>query len=75
MVQNEDLIKWSNKLKQFVGNLPTNCLSVFDHFLGLPFKLLISNLHLRENFCSQILENEAEQIFPNKQDLYVELVH
>ena len=22
---------WSNTLKQFVGNLPTNCLSVFDH--------------------------------------------
>ena len=26
--------KWSNPLKQIVGNLPTNCLSVFDHFLG-----------------------------------------
>ena len=32
--------KWSNTLKQFVGNLPTNCLSVFDHFVGLPFKEL-----------------------------------
>ena len=27
--------KWSNTLKQFVSNLPTNCLSVFDHFTGL----------------------------------------
>ena len=27
--------KWSNTLKQFVGNLRTNCLSVFDHFLKL----------------------------------------
>ena len=27
--------KWSNTLKQVVGNLPTNCLSVFDHFKGL----------------------------------------
>ena len=27
--------KWSNTLKQFVGNLPTNCLSVFDHFVEL----------------------------------------
>ena len=27
-----NLTKWSNTLKQFVGNLPTNCLSVFDHF-------------------------------------------
>ena len=29
------LIKWSNTLKQFVGKLPTNCLSVFHHFVGL----------------------------------------
>ena len=27
--------KWSNTLKQFVGNLLTNCLSVFDHFVIL----------------------------------------
>ena len=26
--------KWSNTLKQFVGN----CLSVFDHFVGLALK-------------------------------------
>ena len=25
--------KWSNILKQFIGKLPTNCLSVFDHFV------------------------------------------
>ena len=30
--------KWSNTLKQFVGNLPTNCLSVFDHFVILALK-------------------------------------
>ena len=30
--------KWSNILKQFVGKLPTNCLSVFDHFVGLALK-------------------------------------
>ena len=30
--------KWSNTLKEFVGNLPTNCLSVFDHFVGLALK-------------------------------------
>ena len=29
---------WSNTLKQFVGKLPTNCLSVFDHFVGLTLK-------------------------------------
>ena len=30
--------RWSNTLKQFVGKLPTNYLSVFDHFLGLALK-------------------------------------
>ena len=30
--------KWSNTLKQFVGKLWTNCLSVFDHFVGLALK-------------------------------------
>ena len=33
-----NLTKWSNTLKQFVGNLPTNCLSVFGHFVGLGLK-------------------------------------
>ena len=32
--------KWSNTLKQFVGKLPTNCLSVFDHFVKLALKVL-----------------------------------
>ena len=39
---NANPIKWSNTLKQFVGNLPTNCLSVFDHFVGLTLKGLSS---------------------------------
>ena len=30
--------KWSNTLKQFVRNLPTNCSSVFDHFVKLALK-------------------------------------
>ena len=33
-----NLTKWSNILKRFVGNLPKKCLSVFDHFVGLPLK-------------------------------------
>ena len=37
----QQLTKWPNTLKQFVGNLPTNCLSVFGHFVGLAFKGLI----------------------------------
>ena len=35
--------KWSNTLKQFVGNLRTSCLSVFDQFVGLALKGLIEN--------------------------------
>ena len=35
------------KLKQFVGNLSTNCLSVFDHFVRLALKgLKYSGKHL-----------------------------
>ena len=34
------LTKWPYTLKQFVGNLPTNCLSVFGHFVGLALKRL-----------------------------------
>ena len=37
---NANFTKWSNTVKQFVGKLPTNCLTVFDHFLGLALKRL-----------------------------------
>ena len=33
-----NITKWSNAFKQFVGKLPTNCLSVFDRFVGLALK-------------------------------------
>ena len=33
--------KWPNILKQIVGKLPTNCLSVFDHFVKFALKGLI----------------------------------
>ena len=33
-----NITKWSNTLKQFVAKLPTNCLSVFDNFVGLAVK-------------------------------------
>ena len=36
-----NITKWSNILKQFIGKLPTNCLSVVDHFVGLALKGLI----------------------------------
>ena len=38
---NANFTKWSDTLKQFVGKLPTNCLSVLDHFVGLALKGLI----------------------------------
>ena len=40
---NADFAKGSNTLKQFIGNLPTNCLGVFDHFVGLTLKELKNN--------------------------------
>ena len=34
--------KWSNTLTQFVGNLPMNCLSEFDHFVVLALNRLMN---------------------------------
>ena len=39
--------KWSNTLKRFVGKLSTNCLSVFDHFMGLALNK-INKINLRK---------------------------
>ena len=33
-----NVTKWPNTLKQFVGNLPTNCLNVSGHLVGLALK-------------------------------------
>ena len=41
--------KWPNTLKQFVGKLPTNSLSVFDHFVKLGLKGL-TFWHLPKEF-------------------------
>ena len=51
-----NLTKGSNTLKQFVGNLPTNCLSKFDHFVKLALKGLkqIVNGLFRNQDNSQI---------------------
>ena len=47
---------WSNILKQFVSNLPTNCLSVFDHFVGLVPRGFSSYIHAATT-CSSILND------------------
>ena len=46
--------KWSNTLKQLVSKLPTICLSVFDHFVGLALKVLMLQL------IYKIIENTLE---------------
>ena len=49
--------KWSNTLKQFVGKMPTNCLSLFEHFMALELKELkfvtneINFSFSKQNFC------------------------
>ena len=43
--------KWPNTLKQFVGKLPTNCLSVFDHFVKSALRGL--NYLLKEKTVSK----------------------
>ena len=47
--------KCSNTLKQLVDNLPTNCLSVFDHFVELKLNGLsvVKKGQLFSNFCNQ----------------------
>ena len=54
--------KWSNTLKQFVSNLPTNCLSVFNHFVKLALKGLTFSL-LAE------LENRYESASPTRLEI------
>ena len=46
--------KPSNTLKQFIGNLPTNCLSVFGHFMGLVLKGLMEPSESSPSFFSNI---------------------
>ena len=40
--------KWPNTLKQFVGKLPTNFLSVFGHFVNLALKGLTKKENLNK---------------------------
>ena len=56
-----NITKWSNTLKQFVCTLTTNCLSVFDHFVGFVLKGLRTFLTRYDIclilFCSTISRN------------------
>ena len=53
--------KWSNTLKQFVGNSPTNCLSVFDHFVILAFEGL--NHYLDSNTSTSVTLRLLNQFY------------
>ena len=47
--------KWSKTLKQFVGNLSTNCLSVVDYFVGLALEgLNPTQIHNFHNFSQRL---------------------
>ena len=56
--------KWSNTLKQFVGKLRTNCLSVFDHFVKLALKeiRLFSRIIFKNRFYS-IIRNLLQVLY------------
>ena len=52
-----NLSQWSNTLNQFISKLPTNCLSVFDHFVKLTLKGLSLRIIFGHNdFNSSINE-------------------
>ena len=52
-----NLAKWSNTLEQFIGNLPTNCLSVFDHFVILALKGLKYSITVQYQILSMTYRN------------------
>ena len=64
--------KWSNTLKQFVAKLPTNCLSVFDHFLGLALKGLTSQGYVTCKFSTRAeIHPEPNSTLPMVKVLFV----
>ena len=58
--------KWSNTLNQIVGNLPTICLSVFDHFMNLALKGLNNRLWEKFIFDTLLCIKAAVRRCPSK---------
>ena len=54
--------KWSNTLKQFFGYLPTNCLSVFGHFVGLALTGLKNPVWLNRKQILEICRRKKKTI-------------
>ena len=69
---NANPTKWSNILKQFVGNLPTNCLSVFDHLVRSALQRVKSFFCFRKSFwySSKKSERRAHPMKPRIQTSY-----
>ena len=63
--------KWSNTLKQFVRNFPTNCLSVFDHFVILVLKGLTAIVKNVQHF----LFNFQKRIKKSKYKYFIKVIH
>ena len=63
-----------NTLKQFIGNLPKNYFSVFNHFVGLAFKELIEKIHI---MCELPWKSKvySEPSQKSKMELLVKLVN
>ena len=60
-----NLTKWANTLKQFVGNLLTKCLSVFDYFVKLALKglSLLLFITVLEELSLEIRSGCPEELF------------
>ena len=58
-------------LKQFIGKLPTNCLSVFDHFVILALKGLKPFTFSQHD--SQIQKKFLASLFPCYTDKYLQI--
>ena len=57
----------SNTLKQFLGKLLTNCLGMFDHFVGLALKGFKAPKHLEKKWtCSNFSDNWFSQFGWNR---------
>ena len=57
--------KWWNTRKQFVGNLSTSCLNVFDHFVKLALKGLMIILKGYKTTCCKTKSNFSKFFFPH----------
>ena len=66
-----NLTKWSNTLKQFVGNFPTNCLSVFDNFMRLALEELNCDVS-KSQYCvlSHLIKGITNYIYIYVLDLF-----